>query len=233
VTKTVFSFCTCNKNGDGVGQGGGAVAVSFTITNNNSFTDCVFFSCESYYQPGYSDDDLPSSGSGGGLRLCVQGVTCTNCSWLNCWSNNRGGGVAQVIGFVDYHREESRGKNVELNNCIFGSNRAEREGGGLDVREGNIICVNCSFIHNSAGLYGGAISCVFYGNISFTDVVFVKNVKNNPSVTECEYDQRAGGIMLWAEVGNPQGMKFENCVFYKNKIVQGCSMIHFFIFHFF
>jgi predicted outer membrane repeat protein len=231
VTDTIFSFCQCHDGSNGIGEGGGAVVVAFTSSNNNTFTDCAFFSCESRYQPGSGGDER--FGAGGGLRLYVQGATCKNCSWLNCWSNNRGGGVVQVTGDATYHNEECRGKDVKLINCFFESNRAEKDGGGLDVREGNIICETCSFLHNSAGSYGGAISCVFYGNISFTDVTFVMNVKNNPLITKCEWNQRGGGIMLWAEAGDPQGMKFENCVFHKNKIAQGCSIKKFNLIYFF
>jgi hypothetical protein len=182
------------------------------------------------------DNDDRRFGAGGGLRLYVQGAKLSNCSWLNCWSNNRGGGIAQVNGEQHYHPGGSRYKTVELTKCIFASDRTEKDGGGLDVREGNILCVNCSFLHNSAGSYGGAVSCLFWGSISFTDTVFVRNVKNDTEATSCIYDQRGGAVMLWAELGTPQGMTFQDCVFLKNKIVQGCGMrktFFFFIYYFF
>jgi predicted outer membrane repeat protein len=204
VKGTVFSGCS-------TGDRGGAATIAKGGTNN-TFIDCEFHQCSI----GGNNE-----ATGGALLLWIQGVTCTNCSWLNCYSPGRGAGVGQIS---DNNGENNQGKDVKLVGCVFASNRAEYDGGAMDIRQGNIICINCSFLDNTAGTYGGAVACVFYGNISFTDTVFVRNTKDRATTPGCKGEERGGAIMLWCEKGTPQGMSFRDCVFVENKIVQGCSM---------
>ena len=109
-------------------------------------------------------------GAGGGFRTFQGSYTLENCSFLgNVAAGGNSGGALFSNG---------DNKEIEINNCLFGTN-ASNWGAGMAIYGDTTIALvkNCSFLSNNAdsrgaGVYGGfkasvAIdSCLFRGNLA-------------------------------------------------------------------
>jgi predicted outer membrane repeat protein len=138
-------------------------------------------------------------------------VNCTNCSFINCRTNNFAGAIC--ISRDDNSENKPRGKLLHFVRCIFGSNQAAYDGGAILNLQADLKCEKCSFLFNQAGKSGGAIACEFYGTLTFSDCVFVQNLVTD---SDCGAQGKGGAIMLWYWYEGPTEMKFENCLFYEN-----------------
>jgi hypothetical protein len=196
VSQCIFVSCYC------YGSAGGAVASRSNLTE---FVNTIFLFCEAL---GIEDSTFAG---GGALRLWRSGVNCTNCSFINCGTNNFGGAVC--VSRSDYISNIPHGKLLNFSTCIFGSNQAAYDGGAILNLQADLKCENCSFLFNQAGMSGGAIACEFYGRLTFSDCVFVQNVVTD---SDCGAQGKGGAIMLWYLGVGPREMKFENCLFYEN-----------------
>jgi predicted outer membrane repeat protein len=157
---------------------------------------------------------------GGGLRLYNVGVTCKNCSFLNCRSNQGGGAIGQIT------TGEGMGERIfKVENCIFGGNSASTKGGAIEGNLTNFSCTNCAFLHNSAVQYGGAISCELRHNYTITNTAFVRNF-----VSGCLNNTHNGGaiqVNLPSTVGQ---FSLNSCVFITN-YATGCSSMCYYSFY--
>jgi hypothetical protein len=177
--------------------------------------DTSFFFCEAQEEIGIILEKENENG-GGALHLQMSGVNCTNCSFINCKSNNYGGAICLARDNNNYPRK----KLLVFDNCIFGSNRALYDGGAILNRQGDILCESCSFLFNEGRRSGGAIACEFYGELNFIDCVFVKNVKSN---NDCTYNAKGGAIMLWSIKEGMKKIFFKDCLFYENNVITECE----------
>jgi hypothetical protein len=144
------------------------------------------------------------------LRFWRSGVNCTNCSFINCKTNNSGGAVC--VSRDDLYGNRPHGKLLHFVRCIFNSNQAAYDGGAILNLLANLKCEKCSFLFNQAKRSGGAITCEFHGILTFSDCVFVQSLVTDSDCTK----HKGGAIMLWYWNEGPREMKFENCLFYEN-----------------
>jgi predicted outer membrane repeat protein len=148
--------------------------------------------------------------TGAGVRFCSSETDlvfyCKNCSFINCQSYRHGGGIGQPVingGFKSGY--------LTLEGCIFASNFAYRRGGGMDIRNLNISCTNCTYLHNKAGESGGAVASETNTTIIFTDTVFVRNLVSN----QCQIGG-GGSVSIFLE--GPKLLNFSNCIFIRSEV---------------
>jgi hypothetical protein len=201
-----LSFCTfagCVSSQ----HGGGGISFSGTELRleGTSFLLCV------------SSNDTNPLSVGGGLRLCSNGAYCRNCSFLNCHSYQYGGGIGQS-------GEDNSDHLLELEDCIFGSNVAQLDGGAINLFKVSLKVTNCGFFYNWALRNGGGIGQTLYYNITLINSIFIRNV-----VGDC--GSRSGGA-LYLNISD-QSPKFNilNTFFFRNEVEgQTCeSFYSFFI----
>jgi hypothetical protein len=214
VSDTTFSGCNCNSGG------GGAV---HCVGGTNTFHSSTFLYC---FGIGIDDD---TSGVGGGIRLNKVGVTCTNCSWLNCFSSNGGGAIA--------HCDDPDSTNnlltslISLTGCKFESCSTNKAGGALNINYVSLNAIRCSFLHNSAGYNGAGIYVRYRGSFILSKTTLGYNVNFQDSDSNCGL---LGGAILILKSDNTEPIEVEDCIFLTNSITESCaSGIFIFFFYLF
>jgi len=159
------------------------------------------------------DSTAPATGgvAGGAIR------SNSNLYISDCVFKNNFGGSGGAVFITD-----STGSTVI--NTLFIDNRSDlddedtyTEGGGLDIHGSNSLVINCTFINNSAGSSGGALSivlgtgnqiinCTFTNNsallggaIRFSSVTVVLEWCN---FTDNSADEVGGGIFIQNSIAN-------------------------------
>ncbi|MDO4561826.1 MAG: Ig-like domain-containing protein, partial [bacterium] len=112
---------------------------------------------------GYADGTAKEDQNGGGLYLVREEPLITNCTFIDNYAADAGGGLYG-----------SDGKRPTVTNCAFINNSAGQNGGGMRNFGTNSIVMNCTFSGNYAkeeggGMYNSAaspivVSCTFAGN---------------------------------------------------------------------
>jgi predicted outer membrane repeat protein len=190
-TSMSISGCTFAGCTSSIGGGG---AISFSGDGTLRIEDTSFLSCICYGV--FGQNGANDSSVGGAIHIYGKGIYCRNCSFMNGVSNLHGGGIGESEDTI------TKDDIIELEGCVFTSNRAGAAGGGVASKKISIKCTNCMFFHNNAN-DGSAIAgdptynyilirCVFLENIancnaaifglagpsaalSITDVIFLKN----------------------------------------------------------
>jgi predicted outer membrane repeat protein len=185
ITSCVFSGCSSYN------YGGGAIGF---YKNNLEILNSSFLCCVSYGSSSSKDSKDPHLG--GAIRLnCMKGYF-QNCSFLNCKSNVDGGAIG-LYDCVD-------GNLLELDGCVFVSNTASNRGGALDARGVALKCTYCSFLHNSAGESGSAISGSLNFAVEFNTNVFVRNI---------------GGTIVFKNPANESSLNMTKLVFFQSMVL--------------
>jgi predicted outer membrane repeat protein len=204
ISDTTFSGCSCSS-----GDGG----VIHCVGGNNSFHSSTFLYCS-------------AGGFGGTIYLHEVGVTCTNCSWLNCFSGDGGGAIA--------HCDDPDPTNslltssISLTECKFESCSTGKEGGALNINYVSLNAIRCSFLHNSAGHNGGGIYVRHRGSFMLEKTTFGYNVNFNEG--DCGL---LGGAILMLKSGSIGLIKVESCIFLTNSVIKSCTSGMFIFIYFF
>ena len=136
---------------------GGAINI---LGSGTTITNCTFTNCSSL------------TGKGGAVYIYSDYNLITDCTFTNCTALDCGGAVYvsgdnNIINDSNYYHNQAFcdggaiflvGSECCVNNSYFESNSADEDGGaiyskgtfGFDID-------NCTFIDNSAGVYGGAV----------------------------------------------------------------------------
>jgi hypothetical protein len=127
-----------------------------------------------------------------------------------------------------------RGSSPTIRNCVITNNMAWSDGAGLYCdTECNPVVENCTFVINTSGLSGGAVS-ISGGNPVFNNCQFVKNSSGlsggaisiyggNPLFTNCQFRENSTlywGGAVYAFGGSPV---FRNCVIAGNYADAGAA----------
>ena len=201
--------CTFSDNNVEDGSGGG-------IDNYNSsptLTNCTF-SGNSANDPNPFDEE--GSAGGGMSNYGNSSPILTNCTFSgNSASPGVGGGM--INGSYS---------NSILIDCIFNENTAI-EGGGMYNLHSSPTLTNCTFISNSGGDSGGAMSNEYVGNLQLTGCMFtgnsaedegggIDNFETVSTIIDCTFigNSAPDGGGLYLE--NERGSTLANCIFIGN-----------------
>jgi predicted outer membrane repeat protein len=147
---------------------------------------------------------------GGGLRLYKVGGRCNNCSWINCRSARRGGGIGVYMLEDDIKSVVNEELNIE--GCVFASNSADTRGGAIDVIGIKLKCTNCVFLFNTAELSGGASACDIWYNMVLTNTHWVRNFVSS----SCE--NGGGGAVFIRSRNSSDVFNLTNSIFIRNTV---------------
>ena len=177
---------------------GGAICTMYELeaSANLKITNCKFIGNKGY------QDNFESYSSGAALRAYGKGTVISNCLFESNWVKGK---IPSYGGAIQVGLDEP-GSDVKVIDCVFKNNAAysfdkPSHGGAGCVRTGTsyIGCVfmnnfadeggaltfhssgkleNCTFIENSASVYGGAVSTGFlhdYMEFGATNCHFIGN----------------------------------------------------------
>jgi hypothetical protein len=130
-----------------------------------------------------------SSGGGGGIFNGSSNLLIKNCAFYRNAGTNGGGGIENYVS------------SPTIANCIFISNKgadATSNGGGVyNIKDCNLMMINCMFSSNSAE-WGGGVANIHASNPTITNCTFTGNVavgggcgaiddynNCNPVITNC------------------------------------------------
>jgi hypothetical protein len=219
MNNTIIAGCHSNI------EGGGGISIHgvLNVIENTAFLFCVSWADV--------DSEEPHRDIGGAIRFWNTNGQLKNCSFINCGSKSHGG----ALGHARFNNENDenipQGKLIELTNCIFASNWATYDGGAIIMQQDSYDCLNCSFLHNRAGRSGSAFGGEFYGSVTFTSCIFVKNWNND----SCDSSRGRGAISIWPlDGGTSKTLTVKDCSFYFNFVADdlSCLGIGFFFFCF-
>ncbi len=196
-----------------------AAGVEINLSGNAAITDCSF-------------SNNIASMSAGGVGALASTLTVTRCRFVNNSSGDNGGGFWDYYSFSSlrdclfYKNTAERGGGVQLDyrmdnlsvieRCVFLSNSARVEGGGLHSYVRSVRCDNSLFVNNSSE-FGGGIrlhggdggdrnygivtvfrNCVIYGN-SATKFGggMINSVIPNLQLFNCIFWANSAGGTLW------------------------------------
>jgi len=95
----------------------------------------------------------------------ISNILIRNCSALDLSLQSFGDGGAIIFG--------GSASQVVINNTVFVDNKA-RNGGAIFIGEGSLLISDCTFHHNEAVFWGGALTSLYSG-ITITDSLFEYN----------------------------------------------------------
>ena len=201
---TYISNCTFENNTAACGSAiyfNGAVDMynSSKVFRTATIENCIF------------NSNVPIDVVGGCVFVYKYNVTVINCSLSN---SGRGSTTYGFGGGIGVHYG-----GLTVKDTTFDSNTAQN-GAGIMVQGGDSLdVINCTFVNNTAGLYGGAIYIVtdtivklqYKCKVSVSNSTFINNSANYAGVI---YE----GEAISPEVDNSYTL-FENCTFVGNKAI--------------
>jgi hypothetical protein len=151
--------------------------------------------------------------AGGGVSCPERGFTARNCTFLENYAEDEGGGIRSFVG------------TVHLENCRFVRNESLWCGGGLSNHNGTVIAKDCEFIDNRALDGGGGIyhesghalfvHCLFHGNSS-RDGSGAIHSSGWLSLQQCTFADNRGQGDAGAVACHGDDADIDHCLFYNN-----------------
>ena len=152
---------------------GGAI---YSLGKDTAITNCTFTNCSSL------------RGKGGAVYIYSDYNLITNCTIINCTALDCGGAIYvsgdnNIINDSNYANNKAFndggaiflvGGECCVNNSYFESNSADGDGGAIYSKGTNDFNVdNCTFVNNSAEVYGGAL--IIENNAIVNSSIFKNN----------------------------------------------------------
>lgn len=137
---------------------GGAI---YSLGKGTTIANSTFTNCSSL------------TGNGGAIYIYSDYNLITNCTFTNCTALDNGGAIYvsgdyNIINDSKYFNNEAfndggavylLGTDCCVNNSYFESNSADEDGGAIYSKGTTGFDIdNCTFVNNSAGVYGGAVA---------------------------------------------------------------------------
>ena len=136
------------------------------------YTKCKFFVNESFFSKNVETNDGVMQVSGGSsielhsIGVYVQGHSCVNVEASNFVNNAADNGGVMGVYLRSY---------VNIMNCNFIGNKANIEGGVMDVSKNSTIAVQTSKFTLNLASFGGVVFAMLQSDLTFKNSCFLNN----------------------------------------------------------